>query len=219
MTATSTQQQSNCTNGVNVTALFETIEAVKQNAGLARFQFRATNQWMDGGQNRSRIQGFYGCGSDDTTRTQPFVLNADEPPVLLGNDSAPNPVEYVLHALAACLTTTLAYHAAARGIEIENVDTAIEGDLDLERLPRPLSGRAEGLRESARDDAGQVQSRCGDPQRAGAVLSRLRHRLQLPAGGGHHRQGLMAATERAASSACCTPIARAAEPVPPPERS
>ena len=54
-----------------------------------------------------------------------------EPPVLLGQDEGANPVEYVLHALAGCMTTTMVYHAAARGITIESVETELEGDLDL----------------------------------------------------------------------------------------
>lgn len=119
------------TNGVNVTALFDTIKAVKDDNELAKFQFRSTNRWIDGGHNRSTIQGFFGCRAEDTTRAAPFVLDADEPPVLLGEDAGANPVEHVLHALAACLTTTMVYHAAARGIEIEAVDSELEGDLDL----------------------------------------------------------------------------------------
>src|SRR5690606_14566582 len=75
--------------------------------------------------------GFYGCRAEDTTRTAPFVLDADEPPVLLGQDIGANPVEFILHALVACMTTTLVYHAAARGIKIEAVDSELEGDLDL----------------------------------------------------------------------------------------
>jgi uncharacterized OsmC-like protein len=118
-------------NGVNVTGLFDTIKAVKANQELAKFQFRANNHWLDGGHNRSTIQGFYGCRMEDESRTQPFVLDADEPPVLLGQDAGANPVEYILHALAACLTTTMVYHAAARNITIEAVDSALEGDLDL----------------------------------------------------------------------------------------
>ena len=119
------------TNGVDVPALFETIAAIKKDTGLAKFQFRATNRWIDGGHNRSTIRAFFGCRAEDTTRTRPFVLDADEPSVLLGRDAGANPVEYVLHALAACLTTTLVYHAASRGIEIDAVDSELEGDLDL----------------------------------------------------------------------------------------
>lgn len=124
-------QQDRAVNGVDVGALFETITAVKQDPGLAEFQFRASNRWIDGGHNRSTILGFHGCRQEDSTRTQPFVLDADEPPVLLGQDRGANPVEYVLHALAACLTTTMVYHAAARGIEIRGVESKLEGDLDL----------------------------------------------------------------------------------------
>lgn len=124
-------QQTRHVNGVDVDALFATITAVKQDPGLAEFQFRASNQWIDGGLNRSTIQGFHGCRQEDSSRSQSFVLDADEPPVLLGQDRGANPVEYVLHALAACLTTTMVYHAAARGIEIRDVQSSLEGDLDL----------------------------------------------------------------------------------------
>lgn len=118
-------------NGVNVTGIFETIEAVKADTSLAAFQFRADNKWIGGGHNRTTIQAFYGCGAEDRSRKAPFTFDADEPPVLLGGDAGANPVEFVLHALAGCLTTTMVYHAAARGIEIGAVDSRLEGDLDL----------------------------------------------------------------------------------------
>ena len=118
-------------NGVDVTKLFETIEAVKSDPALASFQFRARNTWLDGGHNRSTIKAFYGCRTEDKSRTEAFRLDADEPPALLGADRGANPVEFVLHALAACLTTSMVYHAAARGIAIEAVDSSLEGDLDL----------------------------------------------------------------------------------------
>jgi uncharacterized OsmC-like protein len=119
-------------NGVDVDRLGATIQAIQQNKSLAAFQFRADNRWVDGGHNRSTIQSFYGAGQEDTIRTKPFVLDADEPTVLLGKDQGANPVEYVLHALAACITTSLVYHAAARGIHIESVESTLEGDLDLQ---------------------------------------------------------------------------------------
>ncbi len=118
-------------NGVDVSRMGATIQAVQTSPDLARFQFRATNRWITGGHNRSQIQSFYGAGQEDHVRTAPFVLEADEPPVLLGEDHGANPVEYVLHALAACLTTSLVYHAAARGIRVESVESKLEGDLDL----------------------------------------------------------------------------------------
>lgn len=119
-------------NGVDVERLGATIQAIQQTPTLAASQFRAKNRWIMGGHNRSTIQGFYGAGQEDTTRTNPFVLDADEPPVLLGKDQGANPAEYVLHALAACLTTSLVYHAAARGIRLESVESHLEGDLDLQ---------------------------------------------------------------------------------------
>jgi len=117
-------------NGVDRDRLFGTIDAIKAAPTLARFQFRLANRWVDGGENRSRIDGFYGAGAE-LRHAQPFELVNDEPPVLLSGDKAPNPVEYVLHALAGCLTTSLVYHAAALGIAVRAVGTRFEGDLDL----------------------------------------------------------------------------------------
>jgi len=118
-------------NGVDLDRLSGTIDAVTADPALARFQFRARNQWIDGGYNRTTIKGFYGAGQEDATRTQPFTVDADEPPVLLGENRAPNAGEFVLHALAACLTGTIVYHAAARGIALDGLETTIQGDLDL----------------------------------------------------------------------------------------
>ena len=118
-------------NGVNIEQLGANINAIQGEPGLAKFQFRATNTWINGDHNRTTIKEFYGVGKEDTTRTEPFVLDADEPPVLLGEDQGANPVEFVLHALASCLTTSMVYHAAARGIKIDSVESRLEGDLDL----------------------------------------------------------------------------------------
>jgi uncharacterized OsmC-like protein len=124
-------QVTNVVNGVDVGRLAGTVEHISADPGLARFQFRARNQWIDGGHNRTEIQGFYGAGQEDTSRTEPFVLDADEPPVLLGENQAPNAPEYVLHALAACLSGTIVYHAAVRGIALDGLECTIEGDVDL----------------------------------------------------------------------------------------
>ena len=118
-------------NGVDLDRLSGTIDAVTADPPLARFQFRARNHWIDGGYSRTTIKDFYGAGQEDTTRTEPFTVDSDEPPVLLGENRAPNAGEFVLHALAACLTGTIVYHAAARGIALDGLETTIEGDLDL----------------------------------------------------------------------------------------
>ncbi len=131
MTAQTKTRAAVRTNGVDVTALFATLDAIRNDTGLAEFRFRADNRWIDGGHNRSQIGGFFGCRAEDTSREQPFELHADEPPVLLGEDAGANPVEYLLHALAACMTTSMVYHAAARGIEIEALESKLEGDIDL----------------------------------------------------------------------------------------
>ena len=118
-------------NGVDVDRLAGTIDAVKTDPELAKFQFRASNHWIDGGYSRTTIKDFYGAGQEDSTRSQSFTVDTDEPPVLLGENRAPNTVEYVLHALAACVSGTIVYHAAARGIALDGVETTISGDLDL----------------------------------------------------------------------------------------
>jgi uncharacterized OsmC-like protein len=118
-------------NGVPVERLQATVAAVQANPELAKFQFRARNRWLSGGHNRTRVQDFYGAGMEDTSRPFPFYMDAAEPAVLLGEDQGPNPVEYVLAALAGCLTTSLVYHAAARGIVLNSVECLLEGELDL----------------------------------------------------------------------------------------
>jgi uncharacterized OsmC-like protein len=118
-------------NGVNVEGLFKTIDAVKKTPVIATFKFRARNEWIEGGHNRTTIKNFYGTQAEHE-RHQPFVLDADEPPVLLGEDRAPNPVEYLLTALAACVTTSIVYHAAAKGIKINAMESRLEGDIDLQ---------------------------------------------------------------------------------------
>jgi uncharacterized OsmC-like protein len=118
-------------NGVDVEQLVQTVNAVKDNPDLARFHFRATSKWMGGGQSRTTIKDFYGAGQEDTSRTKPFVLEGDEPPVLLGGNIAPNAVESVLQALASCLTVGFSYNAAAQGINVKSLEFDLEGELDL----------------------------------------------------------------------------------------
>ena len=117
-------------NGVNTEALFATLDAVKQHPELATFQFRATNRWISGTHNRGEINGFYGAGQEHY-RPQTFTYDADHPPVLTGDDQGPAPVEHLLHALAACLTSGLVNIAAARGITLRQVSSTVEGDIDL----------------------------------------------------------------------------------------
>jgi uncharacterized OsmC-like protein len=121
---------SNILNGVNVTDLMQTVDAVKADPTVAKFRFRLNNEWLEGGHNLSTLNEFYGAG-EKQQRSKSFLIHADEPIVLLGRDQAPNPAEYLLTALAACVTSALVYHAAARGIKIEGVESQVEGDVDV----------------------------------------------------------------------------------------
>lgn len=119
-------------NGVDTGQLFGTLDAVKAQPELARFQFRARNTWIGGAHNRNEIKGFYGALAEDSTRTETFVIDAGEPAILCGTDTGPNPAEILLSALASCLTTTLVYVAAARGVKLTEVTSTVDGDLDVQ---------------------------------------------------------------------------------------
>jgi uncharacterized OsmC-like protein len=118
-------------NGVNTETMFATLDLIKEQPELARFQFRASNRWIDGAHNRSTIKGFYAAGGEDSSRSEAFELDAGEPAILLGTDTGPNPAEYLLHALAACLTTSIVYVAAARKVRLTSVESTLTGDMDV----------------------------------------------------------------------------------------
>ena len=117
-------------NGVDTPTLFATLDAVNAQPDLAAFQFRARNKWVKGTHNRSSIHSFFGAGQELEHKHE-TVIDADHPAVLVGADNGPAPVEYVLAALAACLTSGLANIAAARGIELTEVESTVEGDINL----------------------------------------------------------------------------------------
>jgi len=142
-----TNERHTVINGVDVTALGETLAAVEAKPELGQFQFRNANRWIGGSRNRSTIKGFYGAGHEDETRTTPFEFEADEPPVLLGEDRGANPVEYLLHALAGCMTTTIVYHSAAHGVVIEALESNIEGDIDIRGFTGISGDVPKGYRE------------------------------------------------------------------------
>jgi uncharacterized OsmC-like protein len=125
-----TQPRPATCNGVDVDALFGTIQAIKQDPAIAEFRFRASNRWLGGDSNRTTVTGFYGARQEHA-HARPFEMECGEPPVLLGRDVGANPVEFLLNALIGCLTTTMVFHAAARNIAIEAVDSELEGDIDL----------------------------------------------------------------------------------------
>ncbi|HEX5187475.1 MAG TPA: OsmC family protein [Nitrososphaeraceae archaeon] len=125
------QQQQQIVNGVNVSKLFGTVEAIKGNHEIAKFNFKARGKWINGGHNKTTVNEFYGA-CQNFKRQEAFVFEKDEPPALLGEDNGANPVEYVFAVLDGCLITSLIYHAAAKGIKIDEVETSISGDINLQ---------------------------------------------------------------------------------------
>ena len=125
-TATETPRR----NGVDVATLFATLDAVKSQKEIAKFQFRASNTWVSGTHSRSQLSGFYGA-MQEMQHKQVSTLDADHPAVLVGQDNGPTPIEFLLPAIAACLTSGLANIAAARRVDLHKVTSTVEGDIDL----------------------------------------------------------------------------------------
>ena len=129
-TQTATRRPRLPLNGVDTPTLFGTLDVVKAQPDLAKFQFRARNRWQSGTLSETAIGTFSGAGGEHAHKTA-FTLTADHPAVLVGEDRAPLPIEYLLHALASCITGGIANIAAARGVTLTEVESRIEGDIDL----------------------------------------------------------------------------------------
>ena len=158
-------------NGVDTTTLFATLDAVKGDPDIAKFRFRATNTWMSGTHNRSTIHGFHGAKQEMTHR-QPFTFDADHPPVLVGTDNGPTPAEYLLHALAACLTAGIANIAAARGVTLTEVSSTVEGDIDL----LGILGLSDQVRNGYQQIRVSFTLRGDDPEKLRSVVEQSRRR-------------------------------------------
>jgi uncharacterized OsmC-like protein len=158
-------------NGVDTATLFATIDAVKGDPDIAMFRFRATNTWMSGTHNRSTIHGFHGAKQEMTHR-EPFTFDADHPPVLVGTDNGPTPVEYMLHALAACLTAGIANIAAARGVTLTEVSSTVEGDIDL----LGILGLSDQVRNGYQQIKVSFTLRGDDPDKLRSVVEQSRQR-------------------------------------------
>ena len=129
-TTTQTRRERTPLNGVDTPTLFGTLDVVKRQPELARFQFRARNRWKSGTLSETTIGTFSGAGGEHAHKTT-LAVTADHPAVLVGEDRAPLPVEYLLHALASCITGGIANIAAARGVTLTEVESHVEGDIDL----------------------------------------------------------------------------------------
>jgi uncharacterized OsmC-like protein len=158
-------------NGVDTATLFATLDAVKADPEIAKFQFRATNRWVSGTHSRSTIHGFYGAGQELTHR-QASTFDADHPEVLVGQDNAPTPAEHLLHALAACLTSGVANIAAARGINLTSVESTVEGDIDL----LGILGLSEDVRNGYQQIRVSFRLEGDDPDKLRSVVEQSRLR-------------------------------------------
>jgi uncharacterized OsmC-like protein len=166
-------QQTISLNGLNTEQMVQTVNAIKGNPDIAKFVFRAKNEWLNGGANRSTIKDFYGAMKEDDSRDEPFVFTNGEPPVLLGNNEGANPVEFLLHALAGCVTTTFILHASARGVKIHELSTVLDGNIDLHGLL--------GLNESISPGYEQIRIKmhvkadCSDEELEDLISTAKRH--------------------------------------------
>jgi uncharacterized OsmC-like protein len=158
-------------NGVDTATLFATLDAVKGNPEIAKFQFRATNRWISGTHNQSTIHGFFGA-MQEMTHQQAHVYDADHPAILVGTDNGPTPVEFVLHALAACLTSGLANIAAARGVNLTEVESTVEGDIDL----LGILGLSDEVRNGYQQIKVSFKIRGDDPEKLRQVVEQSRNR-------------------------------------------
>jgi uncharacterized OsmC-like protein len=158
-------------NGVDTVTLFATLDAVKAAPEAAKFQFRADNEWINGTHSRSTIHGFHGVG-EERTHEHTFHFDADHPAVLVGHDNGPTPVEYVLHALAACLTAGLANVAAARGVRLTEVHSTVSGDIDL----NGILGLDPDVRNGYQQIKVSFRLRGDDPEKLRAVVEQSRRR-------------------------------------------
>ncbi len=134
-------------NGVDVASLGETLDAVAKVPELGLFQFRNSNDWQGGSINRSTFKSFYGGGQEDDTRTESFEVYADEPVSIFGENTSPTPVEFLLHALAACMTTTLVFNASLQGIVLNELSSTMEGDIDIRGFTGISEDTPKGLSE------------------------------------------------------------------------
>ena len=167
MTVTENPQR----NGVDTATLFATIDAVRATPEIAKFQFRATNKWVSGTHNQSTLHGFYGA-MQDMTHERPFTFDADHPAVLVGQDNGPTPVEFLLHALAACLTAGIANIAAARGVNLDSVESTVEGDIDL----LGILGLSNEVRNGYQHVKVSFRLRGDEPEKLAAVVEQSRKR-------------------------------------------
>ena len=117
-------------NGVNTAALLDAREALSGAPQAAEFTWRTTCEWLRGTHSRSTVETFSGLGQEHRHVTT-FTFDADHPECFAAEDHGATPVEYVLVALASCLTGGLAAVAQNREIQLRKVTATVEGDMNV----------------------------------------------------------------------------------------
>lgn len=118
-------------NGVDLGALGEHIGAIRAQRKQGYYRFRAHNRWLDGGHTRTTVKDIHRAGHMLPRRTTPATIESNLPAGFHADDRALFPLELMLAAAASCLTTTLVWHASARGLHLDAVETLVDGHIDL----------------------------------------------------------------------------------------
>lgn len=124
------EKTSHIVNGIDAEQIINLATSMAEDENFGKFRFRANNHWLGGSRSRTSIRDFYAGGVENTDREMALSVDADQPVFLVGQNTAPNAVEYLLHALNSCLSTTLVAHASVQGIRLDAVEVFSEGDMD-----------------------------------------------------------------------------------------
>jgi uncharacterized OsmC-like protein len=117
-------------NGVNVQALLDARGVLEGAPEAAQFTWRASSKWQHGVHSETTIQKYFGLGEEQSHKTE-TVFDADHPETFAAPDNGITPIEYVLVALASCLTAGVASVAQNRGIQLRSVESTVEGNHDI----------------------------------------------------------------------------------------
>ncbi|HUQ52514.1 MAG TPA: OsmC family protein [Gammaproteobacteria bacterium] len=163
-------------NGVNVEALIGARAALTEAPAAARFKWRATCDWVRGTHSRTTVQEFFGLGAEQT-RPKAFHYDADHPEVFAAEDNGATPVEYVLVALASCLTAGIASVAQNRNIQLRSVKATLEAGMDMQGIlgiDSDVRNGFDGIKVTFRIDAdasrAEIAALVAQSQRRSAVF-------------------------------------------------